>query len=157
MRGKVSSIPAHPPAARITPAYAGKSVAGASVDALSGDHPRVCGEKAHSGGGLNLILGSPPRMRGKATVSASCSISARITPAYAGKSGSLFLPSAAAQDHPRVCGEKNSRPGDKARRLGSPPRMRGKAAQGMQLALQCRITPAYAGKSIPQYVDLSLE
>ena len=73
----------------------------------------------------------------------------RITPAYAGKSffvdGSYQL----VGDHPRVCGEKLQTSAVFGSALGSPPRMRGKAAR-LQLQELCqRITPAYAGKSRP--------
>ena len=51
----------------ITPAYAGKSVIRISDGCLRRDHPRVCGEKAHLRKMSCLLLGSPPRMRGKAS------------------------------------------------------------------------------------------
>ena len=51
----------------------------------------------------------------------------RITPAYAGKSGSACLRCSDAEDHPRLCGEKQT---------------------AANASLHClRITPAYAGKS----------
>ena len=86
-------------------------------------------------------------MRGK-VLSAICSGSARgITPAYAGKSaiGDLFRVSKG--DHPSVCGEKRVSTVDTLRRLGSPPRMRGKAELSSKNLSYQRITPAYAGKS----------
>ena len=45
MRGKVFGFEIFSPVIRITPAYAGKSVAGVAVMALGQDHPRLCGEK----------------------------------------------------------------------------------------------------------------
>ena len=74
---------------RITPAYAGKSQFGRSIQFQSKDHPRLCGEKhikqsfldllcritpAYAGKrvdstfSLLIVMGSPPPMRGKATV-----------------------------------------------------------------------------------------
>ena len=52
----------------ITPAYAGKRVAGGFRPGTTQDHPRVCGEKSRPGVVANSIKGSPPRMRGKETV-----------------------------------------------------------------------------------------
>ena len=49
------------------------------------DHPRVCGEKKFSAQPLVCVLGSPPRMRGKAMIGSMLSVLSRITPAYAGK------------------------------------------------------------------------
>ena len=76
---------------------------------------------------VDLPLGSPPRMRGKAYSLDPLNGVSGITPAYAGKScirpAGLLL----AWDHPRVCGEKKKMNGAKDRRMGSPPRMRGKA------------------------------
>ena len=85
-------------------------------------------------------------MRGKEYVSQVGKQKRRITPAYAGKSGSIYVNVTLAQDHPRVCGEKTC----VIRRVrcggGSPPRMRGKDPVLVVFSLFFRITPAYAGK-----------
>ena len=70
-----------------------------------------------------------------------------VSPAYAGKSRECARGLTRARNHPRVCGEKSGLPVSVPTRMGSPPRMRGKA-----LLTECRsagvgITPAYAGKS----------
>ena len=72
----------------------------------------------------------------------------RITPAYAGKSWLPESQSQPSRDHPRVCGEKAQLPQWSLNRLGSPPRMRGKACCWPSLPRRDRITPAYAGKSL---------
>ena len=71
----------------------------------------------------------------------------RITPAYAGKRDVTARSAGAAQDHPRVCGEKAE--WFRANRYyeGSPPRMRGKVGLPPPFLSMRRITPAYAGKS----------
>ena len=69
-----------------------------------------------------------------------------ITPAYAGKSESYGLPALPRWDHPRVCGEELPRLLSLALALGSPPRMRGRAASGIRSHAAAGITPAYAGK-----------
>ena len=70
----------------ITPAYAGKSTRWAASRQPSGDHPRVCGEKAsHAGSGVRMV-GSPPRLRGKEGLCRDGLLKLGITPAYAGKS-----------------------------------------------------------------------
>ena len=71
-----------------------------------------------------------------------------ITPAYAGKSESYGLPALPRWDHPRVCGEELPRLLSLALALGSPPRMRGRAASGIRSHAAAGITPAYAGKRL---------
>ena len=109
MRGKVKLRPSPAGGGRITPAYAGKRVADDHLYGAQWDHPRVCGEKD----GLNLILlgitGSPPRMRGKGWLMITFTVRNGITPAYAGKSTTPRRQAPTLGDHPRVCGEKNSR------------------------------------------------
>ena len=57
---------------------------------------------------LLYIVGSPPRVRGKATELTAGIIHVGITPACAGKSSSAGKRRTDDWDHPRVCGEKPS-------------------------------------------------
>ena len=147
MRGKV--LLARPILAplRITPAYAGKSLARRCVVPRSRDHPRVCGEKLPSVHIPVCRLGSPPRMRGKVFLGAVVGRAGGITPAYAGKSTRLLIQQLSLRDHPRVCGEKPWCFRGTDCRLGSPPRMRGKGRLETFELSNSGITPAYAGKS----------
>ena len=70
----------------ITPAYAGKRSFALRSIHQQRDHPRVCGEKASTLVTFHPLIGSPPRLRGKAAMSSICPMMSRITPAYAGKS-----------------------------------------------------------------------
>ena len=91
MRGKGYTTAAESEENRITPAYAGKRWEGLKMAQDFEDHPRLCGEKRqpeHTGGHL---IGSPPPMRGKALLQDFCKRRVRITPAYAGKSGTTGL------------------------------------------------------------------
>ena len=65
MRGKVGWSAERSRPEGITPAYAGKSFLRSSSQLLNGDHPRVCGEKRMPVVVVTLLVGSPPRMRGK--------------------------------------------------------------------------------------------
>ena len=49
---------------RITPACVGNSFASELAAAQTEDHPRVCGEQRAMHGGMTLVIGSPPRVRG---------------------------------------------------------------------------------------------
>ena len=86
-------------------------------------------------------------MRGKVGKNPPFAARCRITPACAGKRLSNVSPSAAFQDHPRVCGEKMMPVTSCSSRLGSPPRVRGKGVGGEMAQIGEGITPACAGKS----------
>ena len=109
MRGRACEVSWVSAWSGITPAYAGKrSVKDLGAGELW-DHPRVCGEEPRKRLCLVLILGSPPRMRGRVdTIRNNCRAE-RITPAYAGKSSPRPKSDAIARDHPRVCGEETKK------------------------------------------------
>ena len=144
--GKGQRLLAKNPEFGITPAYAGKSAAKEFACKDGRDHPRVCGEKVCVHPVPVCALGSPPRMRGKVIRSWIMRIWTRITPAYAGKRGDVNTYEKIQRDHPRVCGEKCCVGFAHGHRLGSPPRMRGKAFRIFIFLRYARITPAYAGK-----------
>ena len=126
VRGKVRILRVTGVGAGITPACAGKRLAGKKHNSQQKDHPRMCGEKLMPpllGFGLT---GSPPHMRGK-----SSSPPWAISP---------------ARDHPRVCGEKSHQRGLGLLLLGSPPHVRGKGVRYLCIVLFAGITPACAGK-----------
>ena len=86
MRGKVYTAVSMPDTVGITPAYAGKSPQSLFDAAQERDHPRLCGEKYGVTTDYLLGRGSPPPMRGKASLILVVIGSIGITPAYAGKS-----------------------------------------------------------------------
>ena len=73
----------------------------------------------------------------------------RITPALAGKSYVFGPFRPGSWDHPRVGGEKQIGGDNGLDKQGSPPRGRGKGCLESFLATTVRITPAWAGKSMP--------
>ena len=148
MRGRVANAVIALIAARITPAYAGKSVRGIRTEAPRGDHPRVCGEENTRKFQNWERRGSPPRMRGRVRSMMREIVSAGITPAYAGKSSFPAALSAPARDHPRVCGEELLVLHTSFLIPGSPPRMRGRVNSGAIHEFRSGITPAYAGKRL---------
>ena len=147
MRGKASSRVRSGTFLRITPAYAGKSGINCNQIPVTGDHPRLCGEKLNGQNGSECVIGSPPPMRGKASSDLYDAGGVRITPAYAGKRKMQAAQSAFQKDHPRLCGEKVSGDLPDNAAPGSPPPMRGKGMQEAGDKSEKRITPAYAGKS----------
>ena len=127
VRGKVFLVILQHLHGGITPAYAGKRPRKCCRSGPSGDHPRMCGEKAFTSGRRAMYRGSPPHVRGKANFPVSFRWAIGITPACAGKSF----------DNPKI---DNSQ-------LGSPPHMRGKARLRNFQKQLFGITPAHAGKS----------
>ena len=147
VRGKVSFFMRLLTFTRITPACAGKSFGIDNWRLKMRDHPRVCGEKRHMSLSLCACQGSPPRVRGKVENLGFKAKYSGITPACAGKSGRKCRTEKNIQDHPRVCGEKYKMLLNRVINMGSPPRVRGKAALHMLPCYHRRITPACAGKS----------
>ena len=85
-------------------------------------------------------------MRGKVGWLTTAAGKFGITPAYAGKRMLQFRQGCRRWDHPRLCGEKVLHILSRNRQSGSPPPMRGKAAEPPVYGMYDRITPAYAGK-----------
>ena len=150
MRGKVTNNAVCWQLFRITPAYAGKSGGNVMSQMAYTDHPRLCGEKLESDAILGENAGSPPPMRGKDILSDQSYPVTGITPAYAGKRLHQGRSHLLYQDHPRLCGEKAFFVGFLRELIGSPPPMRGKEMLSVYQIGKIRITPAYAGKSLPE-------
>ena len=148
MRGKGLSRAPLPRRVGITPACAGKSTCALVDGGRAQDHPRVCGEKGAQIEPVDVITGSPPRVRGKVLCICKNSKINRITPACAGKSVASGKIQVDFEDHPRVCGEKMWGLQKMYWTKGSPPRVRGKVAIAHCQAVLPRITPACAGKSL---------
>ena len=109
MRGKAyleTSAQAFP---RITPAHAGKSCVEQHKVIFGWDHPRACGEKNAHPDRSQCTRGSPPRMRGKVSLTECTSRWSGITPAHAGKSETQLQMTRSYGDHPRACGEKTKK------------------------------------------------
>ena len=147
-RGKVYPFRVGPVAVRITPAWAGKSLFCFTAAVPIQDHPRTGGERSGMKGMKSWKLGSPPHRRGKGIQADGAGAWAGITPAWAGKRLPHPQRHQAAQDHPRVGGEKELGDRFKTAELGSPPRRRGKGWRVVDHHPLPGITPAQAGKSI---------
>ena len=106
----------------------------------------MCGEKAVETILWYSWMGSPPHVRGKGRIWHGRLDGSRITPACAGKSGSIGAESENRRDHPRMCGEKFAHVVDSIRPAGSPPHVRGKGPALVLAIVEFGITPACAGK-----------
>ena len=127
VRGTGKSVPGPAGKQGITPACAGNSRDGDYTWMTPKDHPRVCGEQNSGPLGLLVRMGSPPRVRGTEGGPMITREEARITPACAGNSASVW-----------------------SYRLwhsGSPPRVRGTGPNVPAFGDHAGITPACAGNS----------
>ena len=93
-------------------------------------------------------------MRGKLRYNLAKVIQIRITPADAGKTRDGHKYRGILRDHPRGCGENPDAIYRKAKKQGSPPRMRGKLFGYVACGYNDRITPADAGKTRKLIQDL---
>ena len=132
---------------RITPACAGKTVFFNPKQITIGDHPRVCGENFLSSAMHPIIVGLPPRVRGKHGKPTLATRFGGITPACAGKTTVKNVLKSFTQDHPRVCGENKDTIVQLLLNRGSPPRVRGKRVYSRSKRIPRGITPACAGKT----------
>ena len=147
MRGKQKRYDITKRGNRITPACAGKTIIIGQVVPHVQDHPRVCGENRSAGTLTPRWTGSPPRVRGKRNAVEVLELTARITPACAGKTILTLFNPLSSKDHPRVCGENNHCPLKLSIVPGSPPRVRGKRRGIRARQFVYGITPACAGKT----------
>ncbi len=147
MRGKGTFANSIQRLSGITPAHAGKRSSKWTARTRSWDHPRACGEKQCVLVDRYSFPGSPPRMRGKVSVSSETARPLGITPAHAGKRILSLFKALSRRDHPRACGEKGRAMFGVIKREGSPPRMRGKGVKYVVTVVTVGITPAHAGKS----------
>ena len=132
---------------RITPAYAGNTIAeGADIDA-NRDHPRLRGKHIAIRQSPIAMIGSPPLTRETPNSSLSTSSSTGITPAYAGNTIVLIFFSFRIRDHPRLRGKHCPSSVGKCIFLGSPPLTRETHGESWIVTWGARITPAYAGNT----------
>ena len=97
--------------------------------------------------------GSPPQVRGKLTLVVSGAAGTGITPAGAGKTATVSIPTKLSEDHPRRCGENSRNNQPFGRETGSPPQVRGKHIAFFIKSGILWITPAGAGKTYVTIID----
>ena len=132
----------------ITPARAGKTLRIYFLPRNSRDHPRSCGKDCLPPSVRYSKEGSPPLVRERQTYTYPKPFLARITPARAGKTPCDSFPIFTNQDHPRSCGKDIPNIEQSFSALGSPPLVRERRNDKLLAAMEKRITPARAGKTV---------
>ena len=147
MRGKLSHNCSVVCFVRIIPAHAGQTNRPRGIRGQGSDHPRACGANPCLVRVCAFCCGSSPRMRGKRMHMDMSSVAARIIPAHAGQTTSLFSSRKRVTDHPRACGANPRMLNVPHTPSGSSPRMRGKPMVQRIAVKHIRIIPAHAGQT----------
>ena len=132
---------------RLIPAWAGKTLSPLYFSMIWRAHPRVGGENFVFPRQPWPVVGSSPRGRGKRYASWSRRETARLIPAWAGKTARIAASVRLLGAHPRVGGENSPDPNSDAICFGSSPRGRGKLEVGVVPGGAEGLIPAWAGKT----------
>ena len=111
---------------RLTPAFAGKTRYTNSGRPVVKAHPRIRGEDSLPGDRWGETDGSPPHSRGRHIVIHKIFSYARLTPAFAGKTGGPPAIRFVVEAHPRIRGEDSAPFNLTWAVAGSPPHSRGR-------------------------------
>ena len=131
----------------LIPAHAGKTTLTPLFSRTMKAHPRSRGENLTGRRDIFLRGGSSPLTRGKLGLPALHLASARLIPAHAGKTHTVFAPSFYPGAHPRSRGENDAKPAIRLHPEGSSPLTRGKRLRAFYTGNGVRLIPAHAGKT----------
>ena len=133
---------------RLIPAHAGKTRLSPLAASTAAAHPSSRGENPEIGADRPRDRGSSPLTRGKPGKLRLIQSRSGLIPAHAGKTARQPPRRAAHPAHPRSRGE-NLKSATLARNVtGSSPLTRGKPHKAWTKALQARLIPAHAGKTV---------
>ena len=147
-RGKPSSRACATSAERLIPAHAGKTRHVAVMVSSRAAHPRSRGENGGDVSALAGFGGSSPLTRGKPHGTKPLAAHRRLIPAHAGKTQTRQRACHAPPAHPRSRGENVPAVAPLAGAVGSSPLTRGKHIGSQAEALDFRLIPAHAGKTL---------
>ena len=146
-RGKLVDLDRQRGRLRLIPAHAGKTVSVPNLSLKGTAHPRSRGENIDGFVSGIKSAGSSPLTRGKRPGSYQGGGLARLIPAHAGKTSTLYPRSARARAHPRSRGENYATKRNLSRPSGSSPLTRGKHHVDSPAHYLVRLIPAHAGKT----------
>ena len=138
----------------ITPAYAGNTKGFSCATSTCWDHPRIRGEYPIFIQILMFLQGSPPHTRGIRIHILELLKAIGITPAYAGNTVTSDSLSQYPKDHPRIRGEYCCFCLHSNGLRGSPPHTRGIQTEYSENNKLHRITPAYAGNTYGEEIEI---
>ena len=130
-----------------TPARAGTRFRRRTCGTGSPEDPRACGDETNGGCPVQDPKGRPPRVRGRARRGSRRPRHARKTPARAGTRAVLTPDAPPIREDPRACGDEEATGPPLVRRIGRPPRVRGREVGEVDQGDGPGKTPARAGTS----------
>ena len=133
---------------RITPARAGKTRRCSLCSGMCQDHPRSCGKDSEMAMAGMTLSGSPPLVRERPKNIRNRPGNGGITPARAGKTGTVRRLPIIKEDHPRSCGKDWVDVTVTLPVSGSPPLVRERRSACAASCAAHGITPARAGKTV---------
>ena len=151
---------------RNTPAYAGKTLSKGVNRLPLAKHPRLRGEDPAEAACRRPATETPPLTRGRPWLGRGWWPELRNTPAYAGKTVAIFLPSfsktgtvgterrSSVGNTPAYAGKTFRNPSLPTHRLETPPLTRGRRGEAVARRNCSGNTPAYAGKTRARFRDL---
>ena len=107
VRGTLHGDQAKAGKSRFIPACAGNAFPMSTRVWAMAVHPRVCGERCSSVGGVGFVGGSSPRVRGTLVLGSLQLTIFRFIPACAGNAPQRRADRRRLAVHPRVCGERS--------------------------------------------------
>ena len=131
----------------ITPTCVGNTIKAPSLDAVSEDHPHLCGEHFSAISLVSPILGSPPPVWGTHQKALNCQAFSRITPTCVGNTAPKNQLNSFGQDHPHLCGEHRILTLRPLTLTGSPPPVWGTRELYRPIIKADRITPTCVGNT----------
>ena len=131
----------------IIPACAGSTARFSTVNGLTGDHPRMCGEHVSRMSPGCGLPGSSPHVRGAHVRRLRVPLVSGIIPACAGSTNSSMVFPVDKRDHPRMCGEHGRVVTVNGNVKGASPHVRGAPAAVVVCHLVRGIIPACAGST----------
>ena len=146
-RGKQGGYRVNGRGLRLIPAHAGKTAGRLPPDAGAAAHPRSRGENFSRPKVTPLLPGSSPLTRGKRVLTPRPAALARLIPAHAGKTSTVYKDGEAVGAHPRSRGENLRLIAGMGPQLGSSPLTRGKLPDRGSDRKAGRLIPAHAGKT----------
>ena len=147
-RGKPHGLGQVLPDRGLIPAHAGKTSACRGFRGAAAAHPRSRGENVTTVTKARAVEGSSPLTRGKLLLECCGRSRTRLIPAHAGKTNFPDPDSRQARAHPRSRGENRLGEDNDVAVSGSSPLTRGKPHKAWTKALQARLIPAHAGKTV---------
>ena len=132
----------------LIPASAGQTFDVDRVTDCRAAHPRECGADKAFSEGIEFVIGSSPRVRGRRFMASATYGVTRLIPASAGQTEGPPNVAQYNRAHPRECGADGWTYTPVRVMVGSSPRVRGRPPIAILPVVPARLIPASAGQTV---------